>query len=267
VVHLAFLKKMHLSFTIRNEPLPDTVGLQDIQNSVVQMFETIHCPSLISLSFSSSGFPISEIPFTSFPLDNLEILELNAAMSPKALCHCLALVPSLLSLQIRDNGTKGPFSPFFDFVDIATYGNTSTVDELVLLALSHGGAEFDATDLPLCPELQSFRLFPSEKISSAALTTFITSREKSLKLCEAFFPSQDSFAITDEDLGRLKAVKENRMMTLRLHYSLTRPSRADEQDSPTTGLSRHVPDPLPPMTQRRSGLSDMEGYWGTGIII
>ncbi|KAE9387746.1 hypothetical protein BT96DRAFT_475724 [Gymnopus androsaceus JB14] len=263
VVHLAFLKKMCLSLTIRSN---DHLGEYFIQNGVVQMFDTIHCPSLTSLSFSMYGFPFSEIPFTSLPLDHLETLELEAVMSSKALYHCLTLVPSLLSLQIRDIG-----SPHHIPVDIADHNSTPTVDESVLLALSHGGAESDGTDMPLCPKLQNFRLFPSslQKISnySAALTTFITSRMKTLKLCEALFPFQDSFAITNEDLGRLKAVKESGMMNLRLHYSSPPPPREDEQDLPTMGLSQHVHDTPPLMPRRQSVLSDMEGYWGTGIII
>ncbi|KAE9395651.1 hypothetical protein BT96DRAFT_997456 [Gymnopus androsaceus JB14] len=241
---------MRLSFSLRNlqnDPTPDAEGLQDIQNGVVRMFDTIRCPSLTSLSFSLSGFPISEIPFTNLPLDKLETLELNAAMSSKALYHCLALVPSLLSLQIRDIRRKVSYEAVT--VDMAEYNNALTVDESVLLALSHGRAESDATNIPF-----------------AALTTFITSRTKTLKLCEAFFPSQDLFTITDDELGRLKAVKESGMMILRLHYSSDPPYPEYEQDLPTMGLLRHVQDPLPLMPQRRSGLSDMEGYWGASII-
>ncbi|KAE9382820.1 hypothetical protein BT96DRAFT_1027499 [Gymnopus androsaceus JB14] len=91
--------------------------------------------------------------------------------------------------------------------------------------------------------------------------------KKTMKLCKALFPSQDSFAITDEDLDPLKAVKESGMMNLHLHHSWDPPPPMDEQDLPTMGLSRHVQDLLPLMPRRRSGPSDMEGYWGTGIII
>ncbi|KIK61790.1 hypothetical protein GYMLUDRAFT_42838 [Collybiopsis luxurians FD-317 M1] len=246
IVHLNHLEEMHVTLLSGLR-----LGPGDEDTQITLFLEKIQCPSLKTLSISSYTEQITKIPFRGFPLSNLETLELYIPLKAETLFECLSLVPNVETLQLRT--TRYRSETLFP-----TAGCLQD-SHLVALTLSSGNPT------PLCPRLRKFQYIDkmmddSESLSTAALTDFVESRKDTLECCDVFFAKMPSFM--DGELDRLRELKGGGMR-IQVHSAKEYPLKS--LDRPDVGLVPWWQNR--PHVRPGGGLSDMEGPYGTDIIV
>ncbi|KAE9397551.1 hypothetical protein BT96DRAFT_921386 [Gymnopus androsaceus JB14] len=255
VVNLPAMRDLRLVFEQR-DVLPENMFFQNF-------FSSIACPALKALHLSQHGaaMPMHILLSSLVSLQEVETLLLDMPMTPNSLLESLSLFPNLRSFEIHgrikkvdgdeSQGILPSFAHNIDNSVLVHLGcNTFSVDGPALL---HGRAS------------QPPSLDESAQITNDALLTFLEKRVqmKTLQTCDVFFPEPRSES-TEEDLRRIQALL-NSGLKLRIRYAKLRPLKYD--DSPVAGA--WMLSGLGSQITSRAGnvQSDMEGRFGTGIVI
>lgn len=249
ILDLPSMRKMRLAIfdlgQIEQEPLQARTCLHNVYRSLL-------CPSLRTLHVSWHAMYLKEIPFCYASLVELETLSLDMPLTSSTLMESLALFPSLrfLEVMIKAIEVRDPSQ------DILSSLAWHSVDDTLLTSLvtSEGGHM-------LCPNLQHIRIIYKDNlpsgISNDALLTLLENRveTKMLQSCDIFF-AQPRAESTEDESRRFRALVDLGLK-LRIRYGQLPPSYPDYNDAPETGL----------LTFNPLDISDMEGPYGTGVIV
>lgn len=267
-VHLNDLTEMQLSvFPGRAIPTEAAAVAEFFETQIPFLVDCIQCPSLRLLNFTCEWptLIISKWPFTGLS-HTLETLKLNVPLTPTALMDCLSQTPDLINFEFK---TRWPKFPLQD-------------SHLSSLTVS------PENPIPLWPRIQSIRIlshmpvldlihFPGLRIidsftpfTSAALTTFVESRSQTLKSCDVFYHSEPQPSFSEAELNTLRNLNRDGLR-VRLHYQAKAP-HIGQLDSPDIGLTPSSLNSrsghnLAAMSQARRNRSDMEGVFGTVVIL